>query len=46
MSAYTGKTISWDMALKSKQVLMPESLDFDMKLPEPAVAIPGKTEFI
>jgi hypothetical protein len=46
MSAYTGKTVSWDMALKSKQVLMPESLDFDMKLPEPAVAIPGKTEFI
>jgi predicted dehydrogenase len=45
MSAYTGKTITWEMAKKSKQVLMPENLAFDMKLEEPPVAVPGKTEF-
>ena len=46
MSAYTGKVVTWQMAMDSKQVLMPENLAFDMKLEEPAVAVPGKTEFI
>ncbi len=45
MSAYTGKQITWDMALNSKQSLMPENLSWDMTLPEPPVAVPGKTQF-
>jgi predicted dehydrogenase len=45
MSAYTGQSITWEQALNSKQVLMPEGLSWDMKLPEPAVAVPGKTKF-
>ncbi|MFO0928230.1 MAG: Gfo/Idh/MocA family oxidoreductase [Gemmataceae bacterium] len=45
MSAYTGQEVSWDMALNSKESLMPEKLDPDMKLPTPPVAIPGKKPF-
>jgi myo-inositol 2-dehydrogenase/D-chiro-inositol 1-dehydrogenase len=45
MSAYTGKQITWDMALNSKQSLMPENLSWDMTLEVPPVAVPGKTQF-
>jgi len=44
-SAYTGKAITWEEALNSKQVLMPENLSFDMKLEEPKVPVPGPTKF-
>ena len=43
MSAYTGKAVTWDKALNSKVSLMPENLTWDMSLPTPTVAIPGKT---
>jgi predicted dehydrogenase len=46
MSAYTGKEITWQMALNSKESLMPEKLEWDMTLPVPPVAVPGKTEFV
>jgi predicted dehydrogenase len=45
MSTYTGKAITWDQAKNSEEVLMPGNLDWAMKLPEPPVAIPGKTKF-
>jgi predicted dehydrogenase len=45
MSAYTGKLITWDMAMNSKEDLMPPKLEWDMALPEPPVAVPGKTKF-
>jgi predicted dehydrogenase len=45
MSAYTGQEITWEKALNSKEKLMPEKLDWAMKLAEPPVAIPGKTKF-
>jgi myo-inositol 2-dehydrogenase/D-chiro-inositol 1-dehydrogenase len=45
MSAYTGKLITWEMALSSTENLMPENLDWDLKLPIPPVAVPGKTKF-
>ncbi|MFO0876145.1 MAG: Gfo/Idh/MocA family oxidoreductase [Gemmataceae bacterium] len=45
MSAYTGKRITWEEALNSKEELMPEKLSFDMNLPVPPVAVPGKTLF-
>ena len=43
MSTYTGKTVSWEQALNSQQALLPERLTWDMKLPVPAVAVPGTT---
>ncbi|MCY3022753.1 MAG: Gfo/Idh/MocA family oxidoreductase [Planctomycetota bacterium] len=46
MSAYTGQKIAWDQALNSKQKLMPDKLEWDMKLPVPPVAVPGTTEFM
>jgi predicted dehydrogenase len=45
MAAYTGKDLSWDEAINSKEVLMPESIEFGSR-PEAPVAIPGKTKFV
>jgi predicted dehydrogenase len=44
MSTYTGKEVTWDQALWTSENLMPAKLDFDMKLAEVPVAIPGKTK--
>ncbi|MBM4070516.1 MAG: Gfo/Idh/MocA family oxidoreductase [Planctomycetes bacterium] len=44
MTAYTGRAVTWEQALNSRQNLMPERLAFDMNLPVPAVAVPGQTE--
>jgi len=46
MSAYTGKAVTWKQALESKLKTMPDQLDWDMKLPEPVPAQPGKTRLI
>jgi myo-inositol 2-dehydrogenase / D-chiro-inositol 1-dehydrogenase len=46
MSAYTGYKVTWDLALNSKEDLMPPKLDWDMKLDVPPVAIPGTTKFV
>ena len=47
MSTYTGRALTWDEALGSKEQLMPEpsKLDWDTQLPKWAVAVPGKTPF-
>ncbi len=46
MSAYSGKKITWEEALNSQEVLAPpEPLAWDMKLPVPPVAMPGRTKF-
>jgi predicted dehydrogenase len=43
MSAYTGRTIEWEDALKSNETWAPkEELAWNMKLTEPAVAMPGR----
>ena len=45
MSAYTGKMVTWEQALNSKEDLVPASLAFGpMKVPP--VAVPGVTELI
>jgi predicted dehydrogenase len=44
MSCYTGKEVTWEQALNSQQNLMPSNLTWDMRLPVPAVAVPGRTE--
>jgi predicted dehydrogenase len=45
MAAYTGQEITWEMAVNSKEQLVPDKLDWDMKLPVPPVARPGITPF-
>lgn len=45
MSAYTGKAVTWEQALNSKETLIPEKLDWG-PMPVPPVAIPGQTEFV
>lgn len=45
MSAYTGKAVTWDEALNSKQNLIPDKLVMG-PLQTPPVAVPGQTEMI
>jgi len=46
MSAYSGREVTWERALESKQRLMPARLDFSMSMPTPPVAIPGRTPLV
>ena len=46
MAGYTGQTITWDMAMNSKEDLSPPRYDWDVKLPTPPVAMPGVTRFV
>jgi predicted dehydrogenase len=43
MASYTGKEVTWEQALNSTQNLMPANLTWDMHIPVPAVAVPGRT---
>jgi predicted dehydrogenase len=45
MSAYTGKKVTWDQALNSKEDLFPKELKFG-KIEVAKVAIPGTTDVI
>jgi predicted dehydrogenase len=42
MSAYTGKVVTWEQALNSKETLVPANLAFG-PLPTPPVPMPGQT---
>jgi predicted dehydrogenase len=44
MAGYTGKVITWDMAINSTDKLAPEKFEFG-PIATPAVAIPGTTPF-
>jgi predicted dehydrogenase len=46
MSAYTGQEITWEQAMNSQEVLVPEHLDWNGSLPVPPRAKPGITKFI
>ena len=46
MSAYTGKEVSWEQALNSKEDLFPKNLTWETPLPVAPVAMPGTTELI
>jgi len=50
MAAYTGKMVTAKMALESKESTfpekLPETIDSDMELKVPAVAVPGVTKFV
>jgi myo-inositol 2-dehydrogenase/D-chiro-inositol 1-dehydrogenase len=45
MSAYTGKIVTWDQALNSKEQLVPANLTLG-PLPTPPVPVPGQTPLI
>jgi len=45
MSAYTGQTITWEMAMNSQQRLGPTEYTWDTPIEVPEVALPGKTKF-
>ena len=45
MSAYTGKVVTWDQALNSKEQLMPPALTLG-PLPTPPVPVPGQTPLL
>jgi len=42
MAAYTGQDVTWEQALNSNEVLMPEAVEFGAR-PQAPVATPGKT---
>jgi hypothetical protein len=44
MATYTGKTITWEQAMGSKEVLAPPAYDW-VSLPVPPVPMPGQTQF-
>jgi predicted dehydrogenase len=46
MSAYTGRGLTWEQAMKSKQDTMPAELTWNMSLPVSPVPYPGKTKLV
>jgi predicted dehydrogenase len=44
-AAYTGQEITWEQILAGQEKLVPEPMTWDMKLPIPPLAVPGKTRF-
>ncbi len=44
MAAYTGQEVMWEDVLNSKEELVPQKLDWKMKLPIAPMAIPGFTK--
>ena len=46
MAAYTGQEVTWDMALNSKEQLVPDPMDWNMKLALPPMPMPGLTKLV
>ena len=46
MAAYTGQEITWEQALNSQEKLVPDQLDWKMKLDIAPMAMPGTTKLI
>lgn len=46
MAAYTGQTITWDMALNSQENLAPAAYAWDAEAPKRPVPVPGLKEFV
>lgn len=45
-AGYTGQQITWDMALGSQQVLVPEIKDWNSVVDVQPMAMPGRTKFV
>lgn len=46
MAAYTGQTITWEMAMNSTQQLFPDHLDWNGTFEPTPMPLPGKTKFV
>ncbi len=46
MAAYTGQEVSWEQAMNCPEKLVPESLDWKMKLDIAPMAMPGVTKLV
>lgn len=46
MAAYTGQEVTWEQALNSQQSLVPDTLDWDTKIEQPPLAVPGLTKLV
>jgi hypothetical protein len=46
MAAYTGKAVTWEQALNSKEDTFPKNLSWDAEIPVPPVAMPGQTPLV
>jgi myo-inositol 2-dehydrogenase/D-chiro-inositol 1-dehydrogenase len=46
MAAYTGQEITWEQAANSQEKLVPDQLDWKMKLDFPSAAMPGVTKLV
>jgi myo-inositol 2-dehydrogenase/D-chiro-inositol 1-dehydrogenase len=46
MAAYTGTEVTWDQALNSRDKLVPDEIDWKMKLEIAPMAMPGTTKFV
>ncbi|MEX0701675.1 MAG: Gfo/Idh/MocA family oxidoreductase [Planctomycetales bacterium] len=44
-ACYTGQKITWEQALNAKQDLSPPAYDWNVKLDEPEIAMPGRAKF-
>jgi len=46
MAAYTGQEITWEQAMNSEEKLVPDKLDWNMKLDIAPMAMPGVTKLV
>jgi predicted dehydrogenase len=46
MAAYTGQEVTWEQAMNSQQKLVPDQLDWNMKLDIAPMAMPGVTRIV
>ena len=46
MAAYTGQEVTWEDIMNSKEQLVPENLDWKMKLDIAPMAVPGFTKLV
>jgi len=46
MAAYTGQEVTWEQAMNSNEKIVPEKLDWDMKIEIAPMAMPGVTRVV
>jgi myo-inositol 2-dehydrogenase / D-chiro-inositol 1-dehydrogenase len=46
MAAYTGQQITWEQVMNSQEKLVPDNLEWNMKLDIPPMAMPGVTRLV
>ncbi len=46
MAAYSGQEVTWEQALQSQQKLVPDHLDWNSRVEQPPLAVPGLTRLM